>query len=137
MNTFSDGQTLPPTGIPVSQLVGDQVAAAPATASARAAAEHLNEAGVGLIIVGSAEDVKGVVSERDIVRAVASGVDLDTASATDIGSTDLRWIPLTATVADAIDEMMTGYHRHLLVRDDGGDLAGVLSIRDLLAAYPT
>lgn len=121
---------------PIGRLVGDSVVTVPPDASARKVAQRLNDADVGLVIVGDARQVEVVISERDIVRAVSAGIDLDATPGAEIGNRELRWIPATAGVADAIEEMMTGYHRHLLVRGDDGRLAGVLSIRDLLAAYP-
>jgi predicted transcriptional regulator len=106
------------------------------TASIRAAAVAIVDASVGMLVIGDVDDVLGVVSERDIVRAVAQGLDPDTASVTDIGSTELVWVDADDTIGDAAEEMMRDYVRHALVRDEGG-LVGVLSMRDVLSAYTT
>jgi CBS domain-containing protein len=80
--------------------------------------------------------VIGVVSERDIVRAVAQGLDVDQLTVGDIASRDVVWIDADHDIGDAAEEMMEDYVRHVLVRDERG-LVGVLSMRDVLAAYTT
>ena len=120
----------------IAELIGSEVVTHPADITVRDAAKALTEEEVGVIVIGSPDRVVAVVSERDIVRAVATGVDLDTTAATTIGNTDLRWATVDSTVPEVIDEMMTNYVRHVLVGGDGGGLVGILSMRDLLAAFP-
>jgi CBS domain-containing protein len=120
--------------LPVSILATDTVARIAPAASLADVARALTDADVGLLVVGGGDDVIGVVSERDIVRAVAAGDDLDTTSAMDIAHTDLAWCDPTATVAEVATEMMERYVRHVLV-EDGGRLVGIVSARDLLGAY--
>ncbi len=120
---------------PVERFMGDSIAMIEPTASLRAAAERLHSAEVGLIVVGTAEAVKGVVSERDIVRAVAHGVDLDNTTVENIESEDLKWATRGTSVADVIEEMMEHYLRHVLIAGDDGQLVGVASMRELVAAY--
>ena len=86
------------------------------------------------MVVGTADQVEGVVSERDLVRAVALGRDPETTLVSDVASTRLVWCDVTATVAEVGELMMEEYVRHVLV-EDAGQLAGVVSARDLLGAY--
>jgi CBS domain-containing protein len=116
-------------------LTADIVAIA-GSASASEAAAAMAEASVGVLVIGTPDKITGVVSERDIVRAVAERRDLDSVRAADIGSTELRWIDADDTIGDAAEEMMEDYVRHVLVRDEGR-LVGVLSIRDVVSAYIT
>ncbi len=120
---------------PIVSLTGDEVLCAPATATVLEAATTMSEAGVSLLVLGSADDVEAVLSERDVVRAVADGVALDQTPATDYGSTTLRWALPESSISDVVDEMMSGYVRHVLVADGGGKLVGIVSMRDILAAY--
>ena len=106
------------------------------TAAIRMAAEAIVEQSIGMLVIGTTDDVLAVVSERDIVRAVAEGHDLDAATVADIGSRELVWVDAHNTIGDAAEEMMEDYVRHTLVRDEGA-LVGVLSIRDILSAYTT
>jgi CBS domain-containing protein len=116
-------------------LTSDVITVA-ATASVRDAAKAIAGASVGVLVVGTPDDVTGLVSERDIVRAVAEGLDLDDTLATTVGTTHLIWIDEGNTIGDAAEEMMEDYVRHVLVRGEEG-LVGVLSIRDVLSAYIT
>jgi CBS domain-containing protein len=115
-------------------FIGDTVATVRADATVEEVAKELAADDVGLLVVGTTADVVGVVSERDIVRAVATGSDLTALHVAEIASTHLLWCDLDATVDEVSEEMMTGYVRHVLV-EDGGLLVGVVSARDLLGAY--
>jgi CBS domain-containing protein len=106
------------------------------TAPVRSAAAAIVDQSIGMVVIGTTQDVLAVVSERDIVRAVAEGLDLDSTAVIDIGSRQLVWIDAHDTIGDVATEMMEDYVRHALVRDEDG-LVGVLSMRDVLAAYAT
>lgn len=119
---------------PVASLLGGDVVTVEPTLSLQEAAERMHAAGYGILVVGNREQVEGVVSERDIMRAVAKGVDLRTTTVGDVESTHLRWATTNSTVRDVADEMMEDYIRHVLVRNDDGTLAGIVSMRDVLGA---
>lgn len=119
----------------ISTVIGDDPVVIASTTTLRDAARHLSDAGVGLIVVGSIDDVEGVVSERDIVKAVARGADLDSATVAEIETKDhLDWATVDSTIAEVADEMMRDYVRHILVTN-GRKLIGVVSMRDVLAIY--
>lgn len=122
--------------MPISTLIGDDIIAVPTTATMRQAAQKLSEANVGLVVIGDREKVEAVLSERDIVEAIAEGLDLDATLARDRGATDLRWGTVNSTVSEIIEEMMSGYFRHVLIGGDDGTLAGVVSMRDVLGTHP-
>ncbi len=88
---------------------------------------------VGLVaVVDEAGRPLGVVSERDVIRALARGVQLS-AKAIEVGT---RGNLLTAKAEDdiysTIKKMRERGTRHILVVDDAGKLVGVVSIRDLV-----
>ena len=97
-------------------------------------ARTLVDADVGALAVGSSDDVRGIVSERDVVRALAARRDPATTRAIDIGRTDLVSCDATATVAEVAEQMMEQYVRHILL-EDRGRVVGIVSARDLLGAY--
>jgi CBS domain-containing protein len=121
---------------PVTTYMSDGVVKMPPTTTLRAAAQMISEASVGCILVGEATSLEGVVSERDIVRAVAGGLDLDTTTVAAVESTRLVWASPDATIADVAQEMMQDYVRHILVGTDGR-AQGVVSMRDVIAAFTT
>jgi CBS domain-containing protein len=80
------------------------------------------------------DGVRGVVSERDMVHAIAAGYDPATTAVAEIAQTDLVWCDASATVAEVAQEMMDRYIRHVLVEEEGR-LVAIVSARDLLGAY--
>jgi CBS domain-containing protein len=88
---------------------------------------------IGLVaVVDETGKPLGVVSERDVIRALARGVQLS-AKAIEVGT---RENLLTAKAEDdiysVIKKMRERGTRHILVVDDAGNLVGVVSIRDLI-----
>ena len=95
----------------------------------RALATELSAARTGLAIV----DVEGggVISERDVLRAIAAGVDLDSARVGEHMTPQPVSVPVTTPLSDACDLMISRSVRHLLVAD-GPELVGVLNMRDVV-----
>jgi CBS domain-containing protein len=131
-----DTDTMRTTGgdAPVQVFASDTVITVPNDATLRAAARALDDDQIGLVAVGSTDDVRGVISERDIARAVAQQRDPDTTLAGDVASAKVVWADSTATVGEVAELMMEHYVRHVLLEDDG-HLVGIVSARDLLGAY--
>lgn len=122
--------------LPVSTFTADETAEVTPTASLFDVADALAFAQVGAIVVRDGGKVVGVVSERDLVSALARRVDLTATTAADIASTELVWADATASVAEVATEMLEHYVRHVLV-EEGGRFVGMVSARDLLGAYST
>lgn len=94
------------------------------------AAAQMDARGVGAALVVNGERLSGILTERDILRAVAAGQ----VEGTKVGA----WMthdPETVGPGDppghAAAIMLQGGFRHLPVLD-GDKLAGILSIRDLM-----
>lgn len=117
----------------VSTYMSDEVVTVAPDATLHEVAATISEESVGLVVIGSKEDVRGVVSERDIARAVGRGADLDAETAGDLEQSSLVWATVDSTIAGVANEMMEGYVRHVLVGDDGG-LVGIVSMRDVIIA---
>ncbi|ACB39363.1 putative signal-transduction protein with CBS domains [Pyrobaculum neutrophilum V24Sta] len=104
------------------------------TASIREAAKLMAEARVGLVVVvdpGDPGRILGVVSERDVIRAVASGLDLSR-PVRDVMSSPVVAVDAEEPVQNAARAMRNHNVRHVVVTR-GGRLYGVISIRDLIA----
>ncbi len=94
----------------------------------------LRDRGFGALVVSADRaSIDGIVSERDIVRAMAThgGAALDHAV-----SSCMSGNVLSCTVSDTIDQlmgMMTERRiRHLPVRDEAGNVGGMISIGDVV-----
>jgi CBS domain-containing protein len=115
-------------------LVAAPVAMVAPDATLLEVADAMKAASVGALLVSESDGAAGIVSERDIVHALAGRRDPATTRARDVSSTSLVWCDAKATVAEVAEEMMECYVRHVLV-EDGGRLVGIVSARDLLGAY--
>ena len=101
-------------------------------ASIKQAAEVFTREKIGLLVVASGESplkADAVISERDIVRAVASGASLANPLLS-VATKKLVSIKRTDTASKAVKLMTENGIRHLVVENDDGTLFGVLSIRD-------
>ena len=116
---------------PISTNTGDPVARVPADATVADVAAAMVANDVGAIVVGHEERPAALLSERDVVRVVASGKDPAAVPAADVASTKLVWCGAEATVNQVAARMMDRYIRHVLVEHDGA-LVGIVSARDLL-----
>ena len=104
----------------------------PATAVAEVAASMVRgRFGSAMVMQGPL--LLGILTERDVLRAAASGKDLTASTALDWMTRD----PETATpdidAEEAAATMLSKGFRHLPVCDDNG-LVGIVSLRDVLSA---
>jgi CBS domain-containing protein len=120
---------------PVLEFVSDDVTTLLPTTSLREAAVALRRDDVSFAAVGVGAAIEGVISERDLVDAIAMGLDIDETAIEIVESDSLKWATATSTVDDVAEEMLETYVRHILVCNEDGTLAGVVSMRDLLTAY--
>lgn len=101
-----------------------------------AAAYLMKHAGATALVVVDDEEAKrptGLITETDIVQAVADGKDLNVIRIHDLMTTRPTVIKATTSIRDAARAMMTGHFRHLPVVDDDG-LIGIVDIRDVCSA---
>jgi CBS domain-containing protein len=74
----------------------------------------------------------GIVSERDVVKALAKeGAKALALTASDLMTRQVTTVTMQTSIDHAMEIMDAGYFRHLPVMD-GGELAGIVSIRDLV-----
>ena len=97
--------------------------------SIRDAARIMKREGVGSLLVVEGGEPKGLVTERDIVYAIASDVSLDS-EVENIMSTNLVTAESTTEVSEAAMLMAGRKIRHLVVTE-GGKVVGVISLRDV------
>jgi len=88
---------------------------------------------VGSAVVQDNEQLAGILTERDVLRAVAAGVDPDRADVGGLMTRDVVTAGPDWDVAEAAATMAEHRVRHLVVYE-GGHLLGVLSVRDVLPA---
>ena len=96
-----------------------------------AVAQRMADRNVGAVLVLEDGRLAGIMTERDIMRAVARGLRDDTV-VSDCMTVDPETIAPDDTIDHAAVLMIHGGYRHLPVVD-GDAVVGVLSIRDLVA----
>ncbi len=101
------------TGLPLAEVAAQMVA---------------REVGAVLVLDGSA--LAGILTERDVLRAVARGIRED-AVVSDWMTADPETIEPDETTDHAATLMMHGGFRHLPVVERG-EVVGIVSIRDLM-----
>jgi CBS domain-containing protein len=84
----------------------------------------------GSLLVVDGEDLVGIVTERDVLKAVATGVLLEETRISQVMTKDLVTVGPGTSLREAAKVMADKWIRHLPVLD-GGKLVGVLSQRDL------
>jgi CBS domain-containing protein len=94
------------------------------------AARQMHSHGVGAVLVLSGGHVSGILTERDILRAVATG-DVQGTNVAAWMTRDPETIEPSDTTSHAAAMMIHGAYRHLPVVEDGKPV-GIVSIRDLM-----
>jgi CBS domain-containing protein len=108
------------------------VTADPETTIADAAARMV-AGGTGSAVVMQGSFLVGILTERDVLRAAASGDDLRGARVSEWMTPDPQAASPDATSEEAAQVMLLGGFRHLPVVD-GREVCGVVSLRELFAA---
>ncbi|MDW3218946.1 MAG: CBS domain-containing protein [Acidimicrobiales bacterium] len=95
----------------------------------------LAEHGVGALVVSvDGNSVDGIISERDVVRALAvDGASTLTRTARDLMTADVVTCSQDATIEQLMAEMTERRFRHVPVTEDG-ELIGIVSIGDVVNA---
>jgi CBS domain-containing protein len=121
-------------GDPVEKLVRRGAVYVWPDTSLREVAETLEREAIGLVLVHRTGGVAGVVSERDIIRAVAEGADPDVERAADVMTYDVTFVHADDPIELVATTMIEGDVRHVPVDGQGGG-TGVVSIRDVLPVF--
>ena len=115
-------------------MTSDIVSIGPAH-TLRDASKVMTDRAIGSVVVHDPDGPgPGILTERDVVRAVATGVDLDSASAGDHVTTDSAYGSPGWSLSEASEAMRRGGFRHLVVVD-GSEVLGIISMRDIVRAW--
>jgi CBS domain-containing protein len=115
---------------------GSDVATIDQQAPLGEAVAQLRDLGIGALVVsGDGQHIDGIISERDVVRALAAH------GATVLGRTVASAMSksvVTCRLDDTVEQLMASMterrHRHLPVVDDDEVLSGIISIGDVVKA---
>jgi CBS domain-containing protein len=94
------------------------------------AAEKMIEHGVGAVVVSDFGSIIGILTERDILRAVAHRTHSAEARVRQWMTPDVVTVPSSMEGDEAAKMMLDRNFRHLPVVDEGRSV-GIVSLRDL------
>lgn len=101
----------------------------------REAAQLMHDRGVGsAIVLDPDQPGPGLLTERDVLSAIGRGLDPDVELVGDHLTNDLVFAAPDWSLEQAACEMVRGGFRHLLVVESG-EIAGVLSMRDVVSCW--
>src|SRR6185436_5963650 len=105
------------------------------THTLRSASRLMAERKVGAAVVMDPEAPgPGILTERDVLESVAAGQDPDSERACDHLTANVVLASPEWSLEEAAVAMIRGGFRHLVVVD-GGDISGVVSMRDIVRCW--
>lgn len=117
---------------PVARIMATSVATIDASATWADAVSELVANGIGAVLLVDDNDRVGLVSERDLIDALADGnPDLTSRQIGEIATFDLIWAHPEDSIGQAGSVMVDAEVRHLPV-GDGHEVLGIVSARDVL-----
>lgn len=121
----------PDLGDAVTQVMTAPVIFADGEVTLRFLAETMTEQAVGSVILLGPNGPSMMVTEQDVVSALAGGSHPDSTWAADVATPELISVGPEASLLEAIQIMAANDIRHLPVRDRG-EIVGMVSSRDIL-----
>lgn len=88
----------------------------------------------GSLLVMDGEALVGIITERDVMKAVARGMDVETTPVSAVMTAAVLTVAPETSLHDAARTMAARWIRHLPVLDDGR-VVGVVSQRDLVGIF--
>lgn len=120
----------------VGQLMTSDLSVIAEDATIRQAAGQMQAERIGSLLVKKGEDFSGIITETDIVRAVAEHDQVSQTPVADVMSSPILTVSKKLSPHYARDLMADKRIRHLAVTEEG-QIVGIISARDLLAYFKT
>jgi CBS domain-containing protein len=105
-----------------------------ASDSLRSAAERMWHQQTGSLLITDDGRLTGIITERDVLRAVALGADPTSSTVDESMTTEVFTVPPDMPLHEAAREMASRWIRHLPVVE-AGKLLGVVSMRDVTGVF--
>jgi len=124
-------------GLSESQTVGSimsrEVATVDADQSIDEAMDLMVKKDTGCIVVLGHGKLKGIFTERDVLKRVATQkIDTRKTPIQKVMTSDLVTLPHTVLIGKVLEEMYRRRFRHMLIVGEQKEMAGIVSMRDVL-----
>ena len=118
----------------IMMVKGPDVIVASLNTTVLEVAKMMDEANVGSVILREDDEVKGIFTERDLLRRiVAKGINPADILVGSVKSSPVRSCRLEDDVQFWIDELSKAHMRHVVVIEDGS-LVGIIGLRDMITS---
>jgi CBS domain-containing protein len=129
--TSSTPQASSPLAIPVGSFATRPAVFVHQSDTLRAIADTLASELIGAVLVRGPSGLVGIVSERDVVQALADGADPDVERALDVMTADMVTARAETPVGEVLDAMLASEIRHVPVLGEP-ERVHMASARDIL-----
>jgi len=116
--------------VKVSEIMTEAAVTDRADDTLAEAARKMWEQQTGSLLVMDGDELLGIITERDVLKAVATGRPLEGTRVSDAMTKDVVTVPPAMTLREAAAVMADKWIRHLPVVEQGR-VVGILSQRDL------
>ncbi len=117
----------------IGSIMSANFVAADATRSIYDTIALMIKKNTGCVVVLSEQTPKGIFTERDVLKRVAvKEIDTKKTPIRDVMTAQLVSMPRSALVGEVLAKMHEGGFRHVPILGDNGELAGNVSMRDVL-----
>ena len=102
----------------------------------REAARLMSERSVGAAVVMDPDGAgPAIITERDVLLSIGAGQDPDGERVADHLTSDVVYAAPDWSLERAAQTMVGGAFRHLIVCEGGGEISGILSVRDVVRVW--
>ena len=92
------------------------------------------EKGIGAMVIKEGDEIKGIWTERDLMRnVIQESFDLDNATLKDYMTTNIHTAPYNSSFYKLYDIFLGKRFRHLLI-EKHGEIIGIISMGDVIKA---
>jgi CBS domain-containing protein len=120
--------------VQVRDVMTEAMVTETASDTLRSAAERMWRQQTGSLLITDDGRLTGIITERDVLRAVALGADLTRSTVDEAMTAEVFTVPPDMPLHEAAREMATRWIRHLPVVENG-KLLGVVSMRDVTGVF--
>lgn len=122
----------------IGQLMTRDLSFVSEDASIQEAAKYMHTKRIGSLLVKKESDFSGIVTETDVVQAVAEQpAEMERLKVKALMSSPIITVGRNMSPHYARDLMADRKIRHLAVTGEDGKIVGIISVRDLLSYFKT
>lgn len=117
----------------VNEIMSGELVTVTPSSTTFEAMELMDEKNVGRVVITENQIPVGIFTERDVLKRVMNkDLDPKKTAIKKVMTSPVRAVPENTHIIDALGRMYRSKFRHLLVRDQRGNMIGMISMRRIL-----